>query len=347
MRFQGIQILRFFCAMGVVLFHAVALSKEHAGSEWDAVPWSHFSNVGVLFFFSISGFVLTQALQRESILRFVVLRILRIYPAFLLAVAIMFLIRLAYGLPLSSPQSPIGYLLLVPDGIGPDGFMLGGIEWTLKHEVFYYLLLALLWSTRRELLVKVVFAVWAIAIIGFTIKWPGIATKPFPEPRYFIFSTAHFSFIAGVFAYLYRDRLHLTAGALTVVLALLWGSQEFFLHTEAKYFCIAMAALLALPAIARKEIDDRRTANRILIASGDGSYGLYLLHVAVQVILINNLVSQQYPVGYIFILLLMTSVAAGLGYGYLESAWYRWVRRKITIGSRRQKIVVAEAPTPG
>jgi len=242
------------------------------------------------------------------------------------------LFRLAYGLPLSQPQSWWGYLLLLPDGIGPSGFALGGIEWTLKHEVFYYMLLALLWYWRRANLVKIFLAAWAVAILAFSIYEPGRATSTYPAPRLLLFSTTHLPFIAGAYAYLYRDYVRIHGTKVGLLLATLVGAYEFFLHTEVKYLCVGLAAFLALTKIAAVEIDERKSINRVLIGFGDGSYGLYLMHLTVQAMLLPNLLYQGYPLPFIFVIMLTTSLAVGLGYGSIESAWYRWARRKVTFG---------------
>jgi exopolysaccharide production protein ExoZ len=331
MRFQGIQILRFFCAAGVVVFHAVAFMHEQS-AEWILVPWDQLANFGVLFFFAISGFVLTQALQKETVSRYLVLRILRIYPPFLCAIAIVTLFRLAYGIQVSQPQSWFGYLLLLPDGIGPAGFALGGVEWTLKHEVFYYVLLALLWYWRRPNLVKIFLATWAVAILALSIYEPALATHSFPSPRLFLFSATHLAFIAGAYAYLYRERIRIGATHAGLMMVALVGGYEFFQHTETKYLCIALAAFLALTKIAAIEVDERRPLNRVLIGFGDGSYGLYLVHLSVQVILLPNLIGQRNPLPFAFLILLFTSLSIGLIYGSLEANWYRWARRKVTFG---------------
>jgi peptidoglycan/LPS O-acetylase OafA/YrhL len=344
MRFQGIQILRFFCAAGVVVYHSVAQTRERLAPTWNEVPWSHLANVGVLFFFAISGFVLTQALQKEAVTRYLVLRFLRIYPAFFTAVLVVAAFRLSYGLPVGIPQSPFGYLLLIPDGIGPANFVLGGVEWTLKHEVFYYVLLGLLWSFRRDWLVKLSLAGWALLILAFTIRNPGVATQTFPEPRLFPFSTTHLPFIGGVFSYLYRDHLKLSLKPLLFTQALFLGSYEFFLHTEAKYFCVALAAMFALASISAIQVDQSRPLTRTLIGFGDGSYGLYLLHVPVQLVLVGNLVYQNYPPMFVLIVALLTSMALGLGFGAMESAWYRWARLRVRFGRRSQLAVSPLSP---
>jgi peptidoglycan/LPS O-acetylase OafA/YrhL len=331
MRFQAIQILRFFCAASVVIFHAVALLHEQS-TDWIVVPWDQLANWGVLFFFAISGFVLTHALQKETVVRYLLLRILRIYPPFLCAIGIVLLFRLSYGITIQRPQSWWSYLLLLPDGIGPHGFVLGGIEWTLKHEVFYYILLGLLWIWRSVNFVKIFLAILAVVIIVFSIHEPARATGTFPPPSLFLFSAMHLPFIAGAFAYLYRKHIRIERMRAGLVLVALVGAYEFFLHTEVKYLCVALAGFLVLTQITAFEVDESRPFNRVLIGFGDGSYGLYLTHLAVQVTLLPNLVNQRYPLLFILLILLATSLSIGLIYGSIEAAWYHWARRRVTFG---------------
>lgn len=344
MRFQAIQILRFFCAMGVVLYHSIAQVREHQAPGWSEVPWSQLANIGVLFFFAISGFVLTHALKKESVGRYLLLRVLRIYPPFFLAILLISAFRFAYGSLGQLPELPLTYLLLIPGAPGPSGYVLGGIEWTLKHEVFYYVLLALLWLVRSENFVKIALGIWAGAIIAFTVHAPGAATQAFPDPKYFVFSSTHLALIGGAFSYFYRDRIRLTYGAFTAAMILLFGAYEFFLHTEAKYACVTLAAVLLLARLSQLHLDESRPVLRTLIAFGDGSYGLYLLHMSVLLIIVANLAYQQYPAWFSVLVSLVVATTAGLVFGTLEYRWYRWIQR--TLPSQRRVAMVA-APSAG
>ncbi len=94
-RDNNIKLLRHVAALCVVLFHSMALSG-HIGDEplWRRVPQTDLGLLGVQIFFVLSGFLVTQSwLARPHLRSFVAARVLRIYPA--LVVATLFTIALA------------------------------------------------------------------------------------------------------------------------------------------------------------------------------------------------------------------------------------------------------------
>ena len=80
--------LRFFAALGVVLFHYYPRSEDASGPVFNLMNHAY---VGVSFFFVLSGFVLAYTTgtkdryTRTEYLTFYARRIARVYPAFLLA----------------------------------------------------------------------------------------------------------------------------------------------------------------------------------------------------------------------------------------------------------------------
>ena len=209
-----------------------------------AYYFGELSQIGILIFFAISGFVITSSIQRRTSGDFLWLRFLRIYPGFWLAIVIAVLLQLAvFGTSAWAPrfvnaltQSPwsavpgslggggwtliyvvlfcvlvavlwftrslrviaqyrafriasalailipllvlgssagnarvIKTLTLLPLGVMPRP--LGGVEWTLVYEVFFYLLIAMLWMTRSNRVVGGFCALWAITIAA--ARWSG------------------------------------------------------------------------------------------------------------------------------------------------------------------------------
>src|SRR5262245_36422965 len=97
MRFQNLQVLRLFLAVGVALFHTGAYAQTHFGVADGPVPWllqTGIASAYVPTFFALSGFVLSLALQRTPPGRYLLLRGLRIYPGFWLAVALVMIVHL-------------------------------------------------------------------------------------------------------------------------------------------------------------------------------------------------------------------------------------------------------------
>jgi peptidoglycan/LPS O-acetylase OafA/YrhL len=99
---------------------------------------------GVVAFFFVSGYIITHVLRVEAAPEFLVKRVFRIYPlyvvAVLLEVFLAWLLRDAAFPPLSLL---LPRLLLLGDIFGTP-YALAGVEWTLRVEMAFYLFMAIL-----------------------------------------------------------------------------------------------------------------------------------------------------------------------------------------------------------
>jgi peptidoglycan/LPS O-acetylase OafA/YrhL len=140
--------LRFFAALLVVLHHTLPNWAHYALTYKIA----QFGDLGVTFFFILSGFVLTWAHQMKNntlkISSFLKLRFARIYPLHLIFVfipgAAFFIlgINLA-GYPNKSLLSAVSQVFLVHGWIPLHPNIrqnLNGVSWTLSLEFFFYIL---------------------------------------------------------------------------------------------------------------------------------------------------------------------------------------------------------------
>ena len=132
--------LRLIGAFLVLISHQFALS-----GRWEPrfVGDHSFGNLGVLIFFSISGFLVTSSwLKDPHILRFVARRALRLAPA--LCVSIPLTLTVILGLGLSGfPENP--------------RHLINGSLWTIPYEVYCYALLLVAGiATRRPSIVLAV-----------------------------------------------------------------------------------------------------------------------------------------------------------------------------------------------
>ncbi|HTC85419.1 MAG TPA: acyltransferase, partial [Candidatus Acidoferrum sp.] len=133
----GIDLLRIVAALMVFAAHIqayVGVSSGALGRELDG------GRVGVVIFFALSGYLLYRpfVLGRVSTWRYVVARLARIYPAYVLALI---------GLSILTADrtfidQPATYLLLAQDYV-PSlfGNPFLGVAWSLQLEMTFYLLL--------------------------------------------------------------------------------------------------------------------------------------------------------------------------------------------------------------
>lgn len=158
--FSGLDVLRFFAAVIVCLYHIAFLSwikPDSAASiiSGHAYQFSDFSGllsvgwVGVEIFFVISGFVITFSAEVGA-WNFLRSRILRLYPAVWFCAPISLIISLLYSaFPIyEAPTRIVRSLLLWPKGNWVDG-----VYWTLGIEMSFYFLIFLLlkFSSRSSI----------------------------------------------------------------------------------------------------------------------------------------------------------------------------------------------------
>jgi peptidoglycan/LPS O-acetylase OafA/YrhL len=167
-RLASIDVLRGLAALGVVLFHSTdgQVFLEHtASAPWLpllAFPLS-FGFAGVYLFFVISGFCIhlrwakrASVGERASIdfLEFWRRRLRRLYPPYLVALALFVAVLLARGLDNGVRPLPwdIGLHLLMLHNLDPEtAWTISGVFWTLAVEEQLYLAYFLLLFLRTRL----------------------------------------------------------------------------------------------------------------------------------------------------------------------------------------------------
>ncbi len=162
-----LECLRGLAIWLVVLFHTCSMAFwRDDGWEGHEVPWPlafvTAGRTGVTLFFVLSGFLLSlpflrgAALDRRSVGRFYGARVLRIVPAYYLAVAV----AIAY-----TGEIALGAEALLFRVVGLELFPFNAVWWSLSTEVQFYLLLPLFMFLLRHPAGRVVLVmaglVWA------------------------------------------------------------------------------------------------------------------------------------------------------------------------------------------
>jgi peptidoglycan/LPS O-acetylase OafA/YrhL len=184
MKLQSIQALRGIAALLVVIYHARALEIAgiaRGGSSEPAFIGGLFSSgfAGVDLFFVVSGFVMVWVTRdvlpgRVTSADFLFARITRIYPVWWAAATLGLIYMVlsggvalfdSAGAAITADAPEYQYLwksyLLVPQAEYPVLL----IGWTLIHEVYFYLVFALLLFLPRSVL-PYALLVWGVAIAG-------------------------------------------------------------------------------------------------------------------------------------------------------------------------------------
>ncbi|HEY8090015.1 MAG TPA: acyltransferase, partial [Polyangiaceae bacterium] len=144
-RFAGLDTLRGFAVARIVLFHYTTNYHYLFGRHGTPTVDLHHTDFSVPMFFVVSGFVIPLTLQKCTSLRdFAFLRVSRLYPTFLVCIAMTFAAVATFGLPgreVSTGEAVVN-LTMIPRVLGA-----GFIEpacWTLQVELTFYALMGAL-----------------------------------------------------------------------------------------------------------------------------------------------------------------------------------------------------------
>ncbi|MBC9876317.1 acyltransferase [Bradyrhizobium sp. INPA01-394B] len=261
MRFDGIQIARAVAALSVLYFHSwTALVRFSADATYPLWPLARFGELGVDLFFGISGFVISMIAAKPGFrpLEFLVNRIFRIYPLWLLClgtIAVLFAVWRGW-----QSSETLSYLLYSATLLPTHELPFYNIGWTLQHEITFYVLAAAI--------------VPAFGLIGLLVvlvlSFVALGSAPWYLSN---FAGFHLEFAAGILAYMLLPRLR-WVGALLPIAAGVVGM--CVLHFYLGHRGVAPALLLAIIGFANLNSDS--SVSRFFVSMGDRSYSIYLLH---------------------------------------------------------------------
>jgi peptidoglycan/LPS O-acetylase OafA/YrhL len=147
-RVNEIDLLRFVAALLVVLFHYTF--RGYAASDYSQMPYPELASaakygyLGVPLFFLISGFVILMTASSGSVQKFVISRIVRLFPAYWVCCTATFLLILMIGGTHFS--ATVGQYLVNMTMMNEfiDISSIDGVYWSLAVELKFYALVAVL-----------------------------------------------------------------------------------------------------------------------------------------------------------------------------------------------------------
>lgn len=140
MRVEQLTFTRFLAAIAIVIFH-FGIDLFPYNNELFLFLFKR-ANLGVSYFFILSGFVMIIAYSNKSKLNFFGFfknRFARIYPVYLLAICLMFLFKIISHKPLEITGLTLN-LLLLQSWIPGQTLTINGPGWSLSVEFFFYAL---------------------------------------------------------------------------------------------------------------------------------------------------------------------------------------------------------------
>ena len=279
---------------------ALAVAARHAPYLWPEghpTGFLHESYLAVDLFFVLSGFVLAHAYAQRfasgmTVGRFMTLRLVRLYPLYLLAFALSFGVALArlhggkVGFGEFSGDFVCGLMFLPSPFSGGDLFPMNLPAWSLFFELVANLAFALIGSrmtTRRA--AALTLGAGALLLTAAALGWFGFGTGNGPLdagpawPSFFAGLTrVFFSFFAGVLIQRLRAqrRPAFATPPWLVVFALCFVLGSAPGKTFGLAFDLA-AVMIVFPAIVYLGATARTGTGRALSTLGDASYAIYVL----------------------------------------------------------------------
>lgn len=170
----GIDAVRFLAAVLVMFFHygfwvgfktttSAYLISQGLVSYPALFEWTKFGWIGVQIFFVISGFVIAYSAEKATGYKFLVARVVRLFPAAFVCATI----SLIAGILVHYTSYPELFLLYVKSvTLWPQGPWIDDSYWTLAIELFFYAVVFLLISFNRfHLIAKVAIAMGLVSLV--------------------------------------------------------------------------------------------------------------------------------------------------------------------------------------
>lgn len=274
----GLNTLRTYAALAVVLEHVPGFAREWFGVNVDSSPlllffideWS-----AVTLFFTLSGFLITYLLMREraqtgtiTLSKFYLRRAARIYPLYYAVFALTVLVVGAF------PPTVTALTLALLPNVALTMFPLGAIAhlWSIGVEEQFYF--------AHPFLLKRLKSVFIVAFLLIAIRWIGLGVW-YEFFRWCRFDAMAVGCIFGYLAYRNAPALRVLSNKvsqayilLAVALVAIWTPARTPVMDLA--LSVVFAALIYNVSVnPRKLINIEHPIMRTL---GDASYGIYMLH---------------------------------------------------------------------
>lgn len=140
MRIAALDLMRFFAALFVVLYHYISRPETNVYSSITSI--TNYGYLGVPIFFIISGYVIALSANNRTALQFAISRFVRLYPALWAGATFTAIITFLVTDDRITASQLLANFTLLNEYIGIKD--IDGVYWTLKQELKFYACIFLL-----------------------------------------------------------------------------------------------------------------------------------------------------------------------------------------------------------
>ncbi len=326
-RANNFHLIRHFAALCVILTHSYSIpTGRYASEPLVSLTGTSIGHYAVDVFFLLSGFLVTQSVVRnDDLVRYAFGRLLRVFPALLVAVLFTALIlgpivsSLHPSTYFSDPSvwqyvAGAGSTLQVDRSLPgvftslPEASKVNVPLWTLKYELAAYVLLGVLVAMSRLRLQRILYVALFALFVAYV--W-GRFQQPWSASSGALNNLLHLlpAFFIGSAAYLCRKHIPLGPPLILslALLAYLLRDTVAYEVSEKLLFASVILWIAFLPS----------SPSEAFARSGDFSYGLYIFAFPIQQTIF-TLNSEIDPIAFFVISVLFTLPVAALSWYLLE-----------------------------
>lgn len=350
---NGIQALRAFAALLVVLLHVAVTEDKYGNPVGHIFDGFLLGHAGVDIFFVISGFVMVLTASHRSgssveARWFLIKRVVRIYPVYwaycLLVLGAWMVVPQWINSSSAGDTNLVASFLLFPS----EGIPLLMVAWTLEFEIFFYALFAgAMILPRRTMMPILLTGLGLLSLVG-------IIANPELDFLKVVISPMLIEFAFGcILAWLYLRRSW-RGGMISTLVGLVlliassagvnWTVVAGIAETNlARPLTYGLAGALLVHGVVSLEKQGRLKYPEFVLKLGDASYTLYLSHLLVLSAvgrLWQGLGADQLPnILFIPILIIAATAWALIGYRYIEQPLIEHGRRMLDTWKTKQRAV--------
>lgn len=307
MRINQITFTRFIAAVSIVIFHYGQNVKPFKNDYVSFIFKQAY--LGVSFFFVLSGFVMIIAYSNKvtiNFINFIVNRLARIYPIYILAVIMIFINN---GFLYIDPKQTFYNIIMIQSWVPKNALSINYPSWSLSVELFFYICFPFLFNylyKKIQLTYLTIFIIlfWIISIVLYNLTITEFNIIKFPiynkeELRYVpLFHLNEFLIgnLAGIYFIKYlRDKtknygIAIIFSLIILILALKYPSKLSF---ENGLLSLLFASIIILISLSNDKIT-QFLSRKFFVFLGEISFGIYILQAPVWFIFNNKKMEQLF-----------------------------------------------------